>query len=193
LAEVEEPFKPGKIGSSTMPHKRNPMLCEAILALTRLVLRLAPAAWDAMIQENERDWTSDHIEWAYLPEISQYADGALALTVRVVSGLHVHPENMRRNLELSNGMILSEAVMLALAERIGRQSAHEAVYHCAMRAHEETRPFADVLAQDPVVVQHLSSAQISALLDPTAYTGLTEIFIDRLLRQAAARERAETV
>ena len=192
VAEVEEPFNAGKVGSSTMPHKRNPMYCEAILALSRLVMRLAPAAWDAMIQENERDWSSDHIEWAYMPEINIYTDGALALAVRVTSGLQVHPENMRRNLELTDGLIMSEAVMLALAKHIGRQSAHDAVYRCAMKSHQDKQPFADVLARDPVVAPHLVPAQIKDLLDPKDYNGIMAISIDRLLIQAATHKKADT-
>jgi adenylosuccinate lyase len=185
LAEVEEPWTEGKVGSSTMPHKRNPMLCEAILALARLVLRLAPAGLDAMVQSGERDWSADHVEWAYLPEVCIYTDGALNLTARVLGGLHVYPERMRRNLELTGGQILSEAVMLALAEKTGRQSAHEAVYECAQRAYREGLPFAQVLAQDPAVAPHLTGARITELLDPGRYTGLAGVFVDRVVAGAA--------
>jgi len=180
IAEVEEPFNEGKVGSSTMPHKRNPMICEAILALARLVMHSVPAALDAMIQEHERDWVGDHMEWAYLPEMCIMADGALQLTTRVVSGLHVHPARMRRNLDQLNGLMLSEAVMLALAQRVGRQTAHDVVYECSMRAVEQSLPFRQTLAEHPVVAQHLTSQDIERLLDPGHYTGLAGQFVDRV-------------
>src|SRR3972149_1740870 len=100
---------------------------------------------EAMIQEHERDWTGDHLEWAYLPEICVMTDGALHLTTRVVSGLQVHPDRMQRNLEQLNGLMLSEAVMLALAQKVGRQTAHDAVYECSMRAFEHDLPFQQTL------------------------------------------------
>jgi len=180
IAEVEEPFNEGKVGSSTMPHKRNPMICEAILALARLVMHSVPAALDAMIQEHERDWVGDHMEWAYLPEMCIMADGALQLTTRVVSGLQVHPARMRRNLDQLNGLMLSEAVMLALAQRVGRQTAHDVVYECSMRAVEQSLPFRQTLAEHPVVAQHLTSQDIERLLDPGHYTGLAGQFVDRV-------------
>ena len=180
IAEVEEPFNEGQVGSSTMPHKRNPMICEAILALARLVMHSVPAALDAMIQEHERDWVGDHMEWAYLPEMCIMADGALQLTTRVVSGLQVHPARMRRNLDQLNGLMLSEAVMLALAQRVGRQTAHDVVYECSMRAVEQSLPFRQTLAEHPVVAQHLTSQDIERLLDPGHYTGLAGQFVDRV-------------
>lgn len=95
IGEVEEPFYPGKVGSSTMPHKRNPMMCEAVVALARLIARNVPVALDAMIQTHERDWIADHLEWALVPEICIMADGALYLTTRVLDGVHVYPDQMQ--------------------------------------------------------------------------------------------------
>jgi adenylosuccinate lyase len=188
IAEVEEPFNEGKVGSSTMPHKRNPMLCEAILALARLVMRSAPAAADAMIQEHERDWAGDHVEWAYLPEMCIMTDGAMHLTTRVMSGLLVYPEHMRTNLDRTNGLILSEAVMLALAQKIGRQSAHDIVYECAMRAVEQELPFRQTLSEHGVVSRNLTGQDIERLLDPIHYTGLAGQFVDRALQNQIAME-----
>jgi 3-carboxy-cis,cis-muconate cycloisomerase len=180
LAEVEEPFHSGKIGSSTMPHKRNPMVCEAILALTRLVLRTVPLALEAMIQENERDWSCDHIEWAYLSEVCIMTDGALSLLTRVLGGLHVNPQRMLINLEQLNGLMLSEAVMLALGKHIGRQTAHDVVYECSMGAVENQTPFRQALLAHPTVAEYLSPQEIERLLDPFHYTGLASQFVDRV-------------
>ena len=181
--EVEEPFNEGKVGSSTMPHKRNPMICEALLALSRMVMNAAPLGLDAMIHEHERDWTNEHIEWAFIPEACIMTDGALALAVRVVEGLRVHADRMAANLDATNGLWLSEAVMLALAEKVGRQTAHDVVYHCAMRTVDEGVPFRRTLAEDATVAQHLTPAEIERLLDPRRYTGLSGEFVDRVLRQ----------
>ena len=188
IAEVEEPFNEGKVGSSTMPHKRNPMLCEAILALARLVIRNTPAAMDAMMQEHERDWVGDHIEWAYLPEICIMTDGALQLTERVVRGLRVYPERMRLNLDQTNGLMLSEAIMLALAQKMGRQTAHDVVYQCAMRAVEQGLPFRQTLAEHPNVASLLTVQEIERYLDPVHYTGLAGQFVDRVLQNHSAME-----
>jgi adenylosuccinate lyase len=164
------------------------MLCEAIVALARLALRDTPAAMDAMIQEHERDWAGDHMEWAYLPEMCIMADGALHLTLRVIRGLLVYPERMRANLDQTNGLMLSEAVMLSLARKIGRQSAHDVVYECAMRAVEQRLAFRQTLAEHPVVGRHLTAQEIDKLLDPIHYTGLSGQFVDRVLQQHARME-----
>jgi 3-carboxy-cis,cis-muconate cycloisomerase len=181
LAEVEEPFNEGKVGSSTMPHKRNPMICEAVLALSRLVLRSVPLALDAMIQDHERDWSSDHIEWAYLGEMCIMTDGALELILRVLTGLKVYPERMLKNLDLLDGLALSEAIMLALGKDLGRQTAHEVVYECSMRSFEQGLSFRQVLAEHPLVSAHLTPPQIEDLLNPAHYTGLAGQFVDRVL------------
>jgi 3-carboxy-cis,cis-muconate cycloisomerase len=181
FGEVEEPFEMGKVGSSTMPQKRNPMLCEAILTLARLTRAQAVTAVDAMFHEHERDWSSFQMEWAYLPELCIMTHGALLLTTRVVSGLVVYPEKMRRNLEISGGALLAERVMLALGAHIGRQDAHDVIYEAAMRAFETRQPFAEVLKADARVSAHLSAETIDSLLDPAQYTGLAAQFVERVL------------
>jgi len=186
VMEVEEPWNEGKVGSSTMPHKRNPMLCEAIVALARLAFNHARASFDGLIQEHERDWTVNHMEWAYLPELCVMTDGALAQTLRVIRGLRVYPERMRRNVDALGGLMLSEAVMFALGERIGRVSAHDVVYDAAMRAVESGRAFADLLAEDERVSAHLTRAEITALLEPTRYTGQSAAFVDYVLSNPAS-------
>jgi adenylosuccinate lyase len=184
FGEAEEPFEMGKVGSSTMPQKRNPMLCEAILALARLVRGLAVTAVDAMHHEHERDWSSFQMEWSYLPEACIMVHGALELTARVVGGLRVYPENMRRNLDASGGSLLAERVMLALGAAVGRQHAHDLIYEAAMLSFESRTPFAAVLKRDPRVTEHLDAATIDALLDPVQYTGLSALFVDRVCAQA---------
>ena len=172
VGEVEEPFYLGKVGSSTMPHKRNPMICEAAVAVARLVTRNVPVALDAMIQTHERDWVADHLEWAVVPEICIMGDGAIYLTTRVLDGLQVYPEQMQRNLDRLGGLMLSEAVMLALAPTIGRQAAHDVIYKCSMEAIENKADFKKTLVAHPIVSKHLSGDEVEKLLDPAQYTGL---------------------
>ena len=181
FGEVEEPFEMGKVGSSTMPQKRNPMLCEAILALARLARIQGTTAIDAMMHEHERDWSSFQMEWAYIPEICVMAHGALQMTERVITGLIVYPENMTRNLEITRGSLLAERVMLALGRFVGRQHAHDIIYEAAMEWFEQRLPFGEILKRNPAVMEHLSPETIDALLDPTQYTGLAGVYVDRIL------------
>jgi 3-carboxy-cis,cis-muconate cycloisomerase len=180
VAEAEEPFEMGKVGSSTMPQKRNPMICEAILTLARLTRRHATTAIDAMLHEHERDWSSFQMEWAYIPELCVMTHGAMVMTERVLSGLIVYPENMMRNLNATNGLLLAERVMLALGSHIGRQHAHDVIYEAAMASFEQRVPFADLLKQNPAVTEHLTPETIDSLLDPVQYTGLSGVFVDRV-------------
>lgn len=184
LAEVEEPFHTGKVGSSTMPHKRNPMYAEAICTLTTLVREDVGLAYEAMVQEHERDWIKAQLEWAFVPRICTYGHSMLELLHRVLAGLHVYPERMAANVDMLHGLILSEAVMIRLAEFIGRQVAHDVVYEASMAAFENKRPLLDLLAEDPRVSQHLDRDTLAAILDPNAYTGLSGAFVDRVLEQA---------
>ena len=186
FAEAEEPFEMGKVGSSTMPQKRNPMICEAILTLARLTRRHAATAVDAMLHEHERDWSSFQMEWAYIPELCVMTHGAMLMTQRVLEGLIVYPANMLRNLHATNGLLLAERVMLALGQHIGRQAAHDVIYETAMHAFESQQPFADLLKQNPQVSQHLSAETVDSLLDPVQYTGLSALMVDRVLNQPAA-------
>jgi adenylosuccinate lyase len=185
FGEVEEPFEKGKVGSSTMPHKRNPMLCESILTLARLTRRHATTAVDAMLHEHERDWSSFQMEWAYMPELCIMAHGAMMLSLRVIGGLQVYPDAMLRNLEVTHGALLAERVMLALGKFIGRQHAHDLVYEAAMQAFEQHAPLGEVLKQNPAITAHLSAETIDSLLDPAEYTGLSAVFVDRVLREGA--------
>lgn len=180
LAEAEEPFEMGKVGSSTMPQKRNPMICEAILTLARLTRRHAATAVDAMFHEHERDWSSFQMEWAYLPELCVMTHGAMLMTLRVLDGLIVYPNNMRRNLDATNGLLLAERIMLALGKHVGRQQAHDIIYEAAMQSFETGVAFGEVLKQNAEVSHHLNAEAIDTLLDPEQYTGLAGAFVDRV-------------
>jgi adenylosuccinate lyase len=184
FGELEEPFEMGKIGSSTMPQKRNPMICEAILTLARLCREKASTAVDTLLyNEHERDWSSFQMEWVYLAELFVMGQRAVELTLRVLRGLIVYPEQMRKNLDLTQGLLLAERVMFALGKHIGRQAAHDLVYKCAMRAFGEGRLFLDALCDEALIRAHLSRESLEALLDPAQYTGLAAVFVERVTNQ----------
>jgi 3-carboxy-cis,cis-muconate cycloisomerase len=180
IAELEEPYVRGKVGSSTMPHKRNPMICEGIQAEARMVRGIQNTVLSAMESEHERDWGAMHVEWACVPEASILAGGAVAHTLRVISNLIVYRERMRQNVDALHGLILSEAVMLQLGEHLGRQTAHEVVHEASMLAFEQGRPLKALLEEDNRVTRYLTPDQIEALMDPAAYTGLCGVFVDRM-------------
>jgi adenylosuccinate lyase len=186
FGEVEEPVPPGTVGSSTMPQKRNPKLCQDIIAAAAEVRASVPLALEAMQTEHEADRTTSLIMEAAEARAAIALGDALARLVEVLKGLRLDPARMRQNLDLGGGLIMAEAVMLNLGATIGRQHAHDVVYDAAQAAFTEARPFAELLADDPRVTAHLNSQAISALLDPTAYTGLCA----DMARDAALRARA---
>jgi 3-carboxy-cis,cis-muconate cycloisomerase len=189
VSEVEEPFHMGKVGSSTMPHKRNPMMSEGVVALSKLIhAQVGPALVD-MIAENERDQRGWMAEWSFLPETCCLLSGMLFWTNKVLEGLVVYPENMTRNLDALHGLLLSENVMLKLGEKIGRQASHEVVYELCMEAFEKRVPLKSLLMKDKRVSKHLTEKQIDELLDPGKYTGLAAKFVDRVTKGGAAAAR----
>jgi 3-carboxy-cis,cis-muconate cycloisomerase len=181
LGEAEESWQAGKVGSSTMPQKRNPMLCEAILTTARLARQHSVLSLDAMMHDFERDWSSVQMEWEFVPELCILTHGGLSMTQRVLSTLSVNPERMRANLDASGGHLMAERVMFALAERLGRQRSHDIVHEVSMTAIGTGTPFALALKAHPEVAKRLQPAEIDSLLDPSTYVGLSAAFVDKVL------------
>ncbi len=181
VAEALEPAAPGKGGSSTLPHKRNPVGCAVVLAAAIRVPALVSTILAAMPQEHERGLGGWHAEWDTLPEIFLLAAGALAHATQIVTRLEVHEEKMAHNLEATHGLILAEAFAIALAKRMGRMPAHHLIEEASRRALEADRTLREVLLEDKEVREHLSIAEIDKLLDPKNYTGSAESMIDRVL------------
>jgi adenylosuccinate lyase len=175
----------GKVGSSTMPHKRNPMICELIVALGRIVRQDAALALDTMVQEHERDMAAWQAEWEYVPRACLLTASALFHSLRVAQGLRVDTARMRANIDLSDGLALSEPVMLELGHHIGRQEAHEVVYRICMAVTEGGGSFRQALLDDPAVNAHLSPPQIDALLQPERYLGVAPACVDRVVASSA--------
>jgi 3-carboxy-cis,cis-muconate cycloisomerase len=189
FGEVEEPVPPGTVGSSTMPQKRNPKLCQDVIALTAEVRALVPLALEAMQTEHEADRTTSLMMDSAEARACIAMGDALSRLGEVVKGLRLDPERMRRNLDLGGGSIMAEAIMLELGTTLGRQHAHDVVYDAAQASFVEGRPFSAVLAADPRVTAHLDPGAIDRLLDPVVYTGLCA----EMARATAKRARAVAV
>ncbi len=186
FGEVEEPVPPGTVGSSTMPQKRNPKLCQDIIAAAAEVRAMVPLALEAMQTEHEADRTTSLMADTAESRACIAIGDALSRLAEVMRGLELRPERMRANLDLGNGLIMAEAVMLDLGRALGRQHAHDVVYDAAQAAFVDNDAFGERLAADPRVAAHLGPAEIARLLDPTAYTGLCAA----MAREAAERARA---
>jgi 3-carboxy-cis,cis-muconate cycloisomerase len=183
IAEVAEPHTEGRGGSSTMPQKRNPIACEFILAAAKNVRQLVPVMLDAMLQDHERATGPWHAEWIALPQAFALGAGALHHTRALLEGLTVDPARMRRNLDMTQGMISAEAVMMALAPALGRGEAHHLIAAACCEALETGTHLREVLRADPRVAAELSPARLDQLLDPERYTGLAGAFVDRVVAQ----------
>jgi len=183
-AELEEPFAMGKVGSSTMPHKRNPPACEGVIALSRLVRNTAGLALEAMMAEHERDKVVLQTEREFIARVCCMSDAAAAKLAFVCANLSVRGANMERNLYVQRGLLMSEAVMFGLSDALGKQEAHEIVYAVCMDVFEKGGDFKDALLAHPLVRQKLSAADIDRMLDPHRYTGLSAQFVDRILADA---------
>jgi adenylosuccinate lyase len=181
IAELEEPHKHGKVGSSTMPQKRNPAICEVTQGIVRLAWACVPPAFESMIADHERDKVANQVERDFVPRVSCLTESALRKTVMVTGGLTVRADNMRRNLDVSGGLLLSEAVMMKLGETIGRNTAHDIVYDAAMTAFEQGKVFRDLLLEDARVAEVMTADELDALLDPARYTGLSAELVDAIL------------
>jgi 3-carboxy-cis,cis-muconate cycloisomerase len=179
FGEVEEPVPEGTVGSSTMPQKRNPKLSQDIIAAAAQIRALVPLALDAMQTEHEADRTTSIMMGRALTEACELTGDMLQRFVVLFDGLQVFPERMRKNLDLSGGLIMAEALMLELGKQIGRQRAHDVVYEAAQGSVVQSRPFREMLAEDPHVKARLSASQVDALLDPARYTGLCAQFAER--------------
>jgi 3-carboxy-cis,cis-muconate cycloisomerase len=172
IGELEEPFTEGKVGSSTMPQKRNPSISESITAKAMILKAQAQLGYDVMMQEHERDKALWQTEWEFLPEMFMLL-GAITGGMRtVLGGLVVNGDRMRRNIDLTGGLIMAESIMLALAEVVGRHEAHDLVYEVAMGCAETGASFADALKAHPTIRSVLDEDSIDEHLDPLRYTGL---------------------
>jgi 3-carboxy-cis,cis-muconate cycloisomerase len=181
VGEVFEPFEQGRGSSSTMPQKRNPIACNFVLACTSVVRQNVAALLEAMVEDHERSTGPWEIEWIALPEIFLLAAGALSQARHMVAGLEVDAKRMRANLDVTNGLIVSEAVMMGLAPYLGRKRAHDLVYDICRKVTETGRPLLELLSESAEISRHLDKAALGKLLDPANYLGLSGTMVDRVL------------
>ncbi|GDX06387.1 3-carboxy-cis,cis-muconate cycloisomerase [Buttiauxella sp. A111] len=192
VAEVGEPVAPGRGGSSTMPHKRNPVSCAAILTATTRIPGLMATLYASQNQQHERALGGWQAEWETLPQLITLAGGVMQTTRELFSGMQVNTDKMRANLDITHGLIMAESITLALAKSLGKQAAHHLVEQLCHRALDENQPLAALLAQHPQVTSHLSSTQIAHLLDPQHALGSNDKFINQVLARAAQQNREPT-
>lgn len=186
VAEVFEPYAPGRGSSSTMPQKRNPISCLYIHANISVARQHAAALMDAMVADHERSTGPWEIEWVVLPEIFCLMSGALKQTKFVLQGLEVDAGRMRANMDITNGLVMSEAVMMGLGPYLGREYAHDLVYDLCRQALNENRPLIDVLEEHPEISKHVTREQLESLCNPVNHVGQAGVMVDRVL---AARKR----
>jgi 3-carboxy-cis,cis-muconate cycloisomerase len=181
VGEAFEPSGAGRGGSSTMPHKRNPVAAASALGAATMAPNLAATIFAAQVQDHERSAGPWHAEWPTLPALLLVTSGALAAIVDIAEGLEVDVERMRANLDTAHGLIMAEAVAFALAETVGKSEAHHLLEAASKTAVAENKHLRDVLTADSKVTAKLSASRIAALFEPMAYQGVSQALIDRLL------------
>ena len=185
VGEVYEPFAHGRGSSSTMPQKRNPISSCYIHAAVSVVRQHAAALMDAMIADHERSTGPWEIEWIVLPEAFCLMAGALKQTRFVLEGLEVDAAKMRANIDMTNGLLMSEAVMMGLGRHIGREYAHDLVYDLCREAIRADRPLIDLLAEHPEINRHVDRPALESMCDPSNYLGQSGVMVDRVLSRLA--------
>lgn len=180
IGEIEESDAKGRIGSSTMPQKRNPMTCENMVANVRVIQNDASLALQAMIQEHERDMTFWQTEWVYLPEMCILLAGTMDMMKSVFHSMVIHEDRVRENLYSTHGLIMAERCMLELGKTLGRLMAHDILHSACTTAFKEKRPLEAVLLEDKRVTEKLSRKEIEELLKPENYLGSCGAMVDRV-------------
>jgi 3-carboxy-cis,cis-muconate cycloisomerase len=191
VGEVAEPVNPAKGGSSTMPHKRNPTEIVGSLAASRMAIGMIPILFSAASHEHERAAGAWQAEWEAYPALFQHTDFALVRLDAALDGVQVDSDRMMANLEMTNGVVMAESLTMKLAESIGRLNAYQVVKEVCNRAMDEGMPLLDACNQDPRVRTALSDEEIAGALDPLAYLGSANVFIDNALKAYRDRRPAE--
>ena len=190
VGEVYEPYHHGRGSSSTMPQKRNPISSCYIHAQISVLRQHAAALMDAMVADHERSTGPWEIEWIVLPEAFCLLAGALKQSRFVLEGLQVDAEAMRRNIDMTGGLVMSEAVMMGLGPFIGREYAHDLVYDLCRESLASKTPLLDLLAANPEISRHVDRAALERMLDPANYLGQSGVMVDRVLARKASVDAA---
>ncbi len=180
ISEAFEGFVPGSVGSSTMPHKRNPNKLESLQMLARLIKGSMETTMESMFCEHERDGALWKIEWKSANEVVILAGSSANNMKNVMANLRVDPEKMRADLDVLKGLMQSEGIMLALGHHVGKQTAHSIVYQICMDTFEQHADFGDMLMKNETVARHMTREEIDKILDPAGYTGLSAQICDHV-------------
>ncbi len=187
VREVEEPFGKGQKGSSAMPHKRNPIVCERLTGMARLLRTNAQAAFENVALWHERDISHSSVERVILPDSTTLLHYMLRKAVGLIEGLRVFPDRMRENLESTGGLYHSGAILLALARKgLTREEAYRIVQSAAMRSWEQKRPFEEVAREDPELTAQLEPAELDRCFDLDRHLRHVDTIFERVLREDAA-------
>jgi 3-carboxy-cis,cis-muconate cycloisomerase len=181
VGEVYEPYHHGRGSSSTMPQKRNPISSAYTHGAISVLRQHAAALMDAMVADHERSTGPWQIEWIVLPEAFCLLAGALKQMRTVLEGLEVDADAMRRNIDMTGGLVMSEAVMMGLGAYIGREYAHDLVYDLCRESLKTKTPLIDLLAAHPEIARHVDRAALQRMLDPANYLGQSGVMVDRVL------------
>lgn len=199
IGELEEPFHMGKIGSTTMPHKRNPEMCEQVVVLAKLVKNNAALGFEALLNEHERDYRAVRLEWVAITDASLYTCGVLSLMSSILDNLMVHEDRIRQNVNQAASLIATEALMFALADKMGKQAAHQLLYEISMEARkiqffstgdpslgrrETDRSLLDLLIAHPDINSTFSLEELQKAIDPAEHVGLAGLLTDRVVSSA---------
>ncbi len=189
IAEVEESFGKKQVGSSTMPHKRNPIKSEQVCGLARIIRAMVEPELLNNTLWDERDLTNSSCERVVFPEACVLTDHIIRLTTGIIQNLRFYPENIRKNLALLNGLNMGEAVMMELSRKgVGRQEAHELVRQCAMLARDEGIHMEDALLRNEIVSRYMTEEEITRIMNPDNYTGTAVEQVDALAAKLKARK-----
>ncbi len=184
IGELSEPFGERQVGSSTMPQKRNPIRCERICGISRVIRSQVSAALENVVLEHERDLTNSSCERILLPQSFLLVNDILKMSQVVLGDLRVYPEQMKRNLQLTRGLNMSEAVMIDLARRgMNRQDAHARMRECTLKAIQKNSPLLDILAAEPRVTRLIPMAELEKLLDPSSYLGSSSEIVESVVKE----------
>ncbi|MBW2467250.1 MAG: adenylosuccinate lyase family protein [Deltaproteobacteria bacterium] len=172
--ELEEPFQMGKIGSSTMPHKRNPEMCEQVVVLAKLIKANAGLGFEGILNEHERDYRTVRLEWVTVTDTSHFICGLLSLMKEIMKGLIIHEHRIRQNVDRAATLISTEALMFFLGETIGKQTAHQIIYETAMKAKETNQPLLDLLMVRKEIAGKFKREDLEKTIDPINHVGISQ-------------------
>jgi adenylosuccinate lyase len=179
--ELEEPFQMGKIGSSTMPHKRNPEMCEQVVVLARLIKANAGLGIEGLINEHERDYRAVRLEWVIIADTSFFICGLLSIMKSILEGLIVHEQKITENVNKAATFISTEALMFYIGETVGKQTAHRIVYETSMKAIETNKPLIDLLIGRKELAGKFKREELEKTIDPANHIGLSKELTHRAI------------